>query len=685
MNSNNNQINDNYIFGLDIGTRSIVGLVGYKVNDDFNVIAYEMIEHDTRAMIDGQIHDISKVTETVKKIKSKLEKKIGAKLTKVCIAAAGRVLKTSTITVSQDIDSNEIISDDRVYSLELLGIERAHQQVNNELHKSDSAFYCVGYTVSRYYLNDYEIIKLQGHKGKKIGADIIATFLPLEVVESLYEVINNADMEVYSLTLEPIAAINVAIPEKFRLLNIALVDIGAGTSDIAITKDGGIVAYGMIPLAGDEITETIVHEYLVDFTTAETIKIKASGRSKTVSFKDIIGINHKIDTSEINKKIDKQVTNLANSIGEKIKELNGGSSTNAVFIVGGGGQVKRFTDKLAKKLGITKDRVALRGNEVLNSVYFEEKSVTKGPELVTPVGICYSGLENNKHDFIQVFLNDEPLRVFNNNNLTVMDVAALKGFDPQKLIPTRGKDLSFTFNGLEKRIKGSTGESARILVNNKDVSLTTHVVMNDYISIIPAKSGQDASLTTNRLIQEIAKSQVIINNNQYTVNPILTVNGKKVSLNYDIKNGDVIETIEPTLKEMLNQNNIAYDLDNILVNDKKEDINYIINNYDKIETNYIKKTNEEVIENEDSIIEEKEINKINNNYSINVLVNSKPITLKDKSEYIFVDIFDYIDFDLSESHGNVICKINNNTASYTENIKDGDVIEVYWSDLVNQT
>lgn len=53
-----------------------------------------------------------------------------------------------------------------------------------------------------------------------------------------------------NLTLEPIAAIQVAIPEMYRMLNIALVDVGAGTSDISVTRDGSIIAYGMIPIAG---------------------------------------------------------------------------------------------------------------------------------------------------------------------------------------------------------------------------------------------------------------------------------------------------------------------------------------------------------------------------------------------------------------------------------------------------
>lgn len=94
-------------------------------------------------------------------------------------------------------------------------------------------------------------------------------------MDGLYAAVGMAGLTVANMTLEPIAAINVAIPENYRLLNIALVDIGAGTSDISVTRDGSIIAYGMIPLAGDEITELIVQSYLVDFNTAEQIKLSS--------------------------------------------------------------------------------------------------------------------------------------------------------------------------------------------------------------------------------------------------------------------------------------------------------------------------------------------------------------------------------------------------------------------------
>ena len=79
------------VFGLDIGTRSIVGTVGYLNGGKFHVLAQRSKEHETRAMLDGQIHDIGKVGETISQVKEQLEADLGRELTEVCIAAAGRV------------------------------------------------------------------------------------------------------------------------------------------------------------------------------------------------------------------------------------------------------------------------------------------------------------------------------------------------------------------------------------------------------------------------------------------------------------------------------------------------------------------------------------------------------------------------------------------------------------------
>lgn len=654
---------ENYIFGLDIGTRSIVGLVGYPTAGSLNIVADYVLEHDTRAMIDGQIHDVDKVAQSIKKVKAELELKLGFPLKRVCIAAAGRVLKTKLVHVEQDVDPNITIDEARIFAIELLGIERAHQEINLDLKSNESGFHCVGYTVSKFYLNEYEISKLHGHKGKKIGADVLATFLPKEVVESLHQVVCSAGLEVFNLTLEPIAAINIAIPTQYRLLNIALVDIGAGTSDIAITKEGSIIAYGMIPFAGDEITETIVHAYLVDFKTAEMIKIKASGKSKAISYKDIMGRVHKTTPEDVMSIIKTTAESLAQKISEKIIELNGNHPTNAVFLVGGGGQISHFSDMLATYLNIPFDRVALRGKTVLDAVNFET-GTKKSPELVTPLGICFSGLDGNKHDFMQVFFNDEPVKVFDTNNLTVMDIAAFKGINPKHLIARRGSDLTITFNLLEKKIKGEVGEPARILINNTPSNLNDRVVMNDYIAVIYAKKGKDAALSTNQLADQIQPLHILINNNSYTFKPKLMLNGVLATINYDLHEGDCVVTVDPTLIEIINHHDIPYTGQKIILNG-------------------IEKALDSVIKNNDIVIFENTVVKTTHSIqtaTIHVIINGQVVKLTDKNTYVFVDIFDFFPFDLKHPKGIIECEVNHQKANYMDPIHDGDVVRVFWSE-----
>ena len=115
------------VFGLDIGTRGIVGTVGYKTGDQFYVVAQRMREHETRAMLDGQIHDIGRVGMTIMRVKTELEAAVGGKLTDVCIAAAGRVLKTITVHTETAFEEEKEITAEDIYALDSKGIEAADE------------------------------------------------------------------------------------------------------------------------------------------------------------------------------------------------------------------------------------------------------------------------------------------------------------------------------------------------------------------------------------------------------------------------------------------------------------------------------------------------------------------------------------------------------------------------------
>ena len=199
-----------YVFGLDIGTRSIVGTVGYKEGDKFIIVAQQVKEHETRAMLDGQIHDIGQVGNTINHVKMELERKLGVKLTDVCIAAAGRVLRTIETSAEITFEKDTVVSNEDIVSLTSMAIEKAYDTFLKE-NDTDIKFYCVGNSVIRYYVNGYQIGNLESHNAKTIGADIIATFLPDDVVDGLYKAVEIAGLRVVNMTLEPIAAIAVAV------------------------------------------------------------------------------------------------------------------------------------------------------------------------------------------------------------------------------------------------------------------------------------------------------------------------------------------------------------------------------------------------------------------------------------------------------------------------------------------
>lgn len=534
------ELEQQLVFGLDIGTRNVVGTVGYKDGNQFIVVAQYVKQHETRSMLDGQIHDIGRVGKTIEAVKKQLEEQTGVTLSEVCIAAAGRVLKTVTTSVAFEYEEESVVTGEDIHTLDLLGIEHA-QEILKEKNDTKYKFYCVGYSVVKYYLNDEVFSNLEGHKATMISEDVIVTFLPEDVVDGLYAAVGMAGLSVANLTLEPIAAINVAIPENYRLLNIGLVDVGAGTSDISITKDGSIVAYGMIPFAGDEITELIVQNYLVDFKTAEHIKL-ASGMDSQVTYEDIMSITHTIPSEDVWKLTEPVVDKITTDVADKIKELNGDQPVSATFVVGGGGKIHGFTEMLAEKLGLPSERVALRGEEVLQEVVFEQEDIKKDPLLVTPIGICLNYYDQ-RNNFIMVRFNGERIRLYDNNKLTIVDAALQAGFPNDELFPKRGKEINFTVNGVARIARGEAGESAIVTMNDKVVSINTPLEPNSEIVIEPSTCGEDAHCTIENL-GEYTQSTIIfqVNDKKIRCPKFVEVNGSLEPPNYQIQENDVIET-----------------------------------------------------------------------------------------------------------------------------------------------
>jgi cell division protein FtsA len=665
--------NEELIFGLDIGTRTVVGIVGCKTHNKFKILGCESIEHEERAMLDGQIHDIQKVCKAVYQIKTTLEQKLNIQLTQVAIAAAGRALNTQIISVESDHEEIQEFTAADVHNLELYGVEKAKDEQQKVGTKMD--YFCVAYSVINYYLDGYIISNLEGHKGMSIGAKMIATFLPKLVVDSLYGVTERCGLTVTHLTLEPIAAINAVIPENLRLLNLALVDIGAGTSDIAITKDGSVVAYGMIPIAGDEVTEAIVHKYLVDFYTAEKIKQQLTV-SEVITFEDILGLPQQVTTLEVKQVILETINHLTQSIADKILELNGDAPPNAVFCVGGGSQMLSVIENLATFLKLPEQRVALRTSQNVSEV-LDDAGIVNGPEMITPLGICITAMKNKYSQFVTVTLNDKNVQLLNAKKLTILDAIVASGIEHTDIFPKRGKTLMFKLDGSRMRIKGENGVSADIFLNGKPATINDSVAEDDSIKVVKAVHGKDGKADLTHYIKETFT--VYVNGEKFTI-PIVLVNGDCMPENYSIQENDDIHMIHPHhVGELLDYLRIDCQGKMVTVNFNKAEPEHKLYDGASILIDELSHQGQAVLEAPlaDTIqTSEKEPAQIDR---LQITVNGAQVILPSKEmPYMLASIFDYIAFDLTKPQGTIQLIKNGSPAALTDSLENKDVLEIYW-------
>ncbi len=669
---NNNPEDKKIVFALDIGTRSVIGVLGYWQDHEFRVIDFEQAFHMRRAMRDGQIEDIDLVATVVNNVKTALEERSGLKFDKVSIAAAGRALKTAEASFTTDLIENEAINENLLQYMEYSAIESAQ----SSFEKSNAApelaikdYYCVGYSVKSYLLDNYKIKNLLGQKGHQATVEIIAAFLPSSVLVSLYAVTAKCNLDVENLTLEPIAAIHAVVPEDIRFLNIALVDIGGGTSDIALSKDGSIIAYDMVTTAGDEITETLMKKYLTNFNSAEDMKF-AMTNMEDIEIKDILGIKTTITAEEIYETSKPAIEALADAISQRILLING-SAPAAVFLVGGGSQIRGLSAFIAEKLGMPESRVALGLVNTDNGItLFSDKLLS--PTYVTPIGIGIVSALYKGCDFFSVKVNDKKIMLFNHQKIKALDALVLAGIKPTSLVGISAPNLVFTINGNRRVIKGSPSIPGKIEVNGKPANIETLVSQGDEIKVKTAKNGDTPAVSILQLLDDTPLSDVVYV--EINGKPLLPISEDALGQCFVSFMDDIIINIKEkqdtaTAAENLEESDVT--ITKLYGSDVNTDLN-------KAETN---ETN--LAANQEHLTTDEQPNDADTEAttSINVILNGNPVHLSkpsdDEDPFIIMQLLKFVDLD-TEKRGKLIMTVNNVDAGYSTPIQDGDSATIIW-------
>ncbi len=541
------------LFALDIGTRSVVGIVGERVNKKINIIAIDRQEHLTRAMLDGQIHDVLQVAQTIGEIKNRLVEKTGLKLKKASVAAAGRSLITITSSAELDTSSTLTLDAQTEKALELTAVQNAQRQLAADSRASDpTGYYCVGYSVIEFKLDGARLTSLVGQRGKIAQVSIIATFLPKPVIDSMQSALTEAELQMGTITLEPIAAINVLIPPTMRHLNLALVDIGAGTSDVAITSNGSVIGFGMVPSAGDEITEAISQKYLLDFNVAEQIKRQINDNPKKIEFTDVLGLTTQTSVKEVTEALTPAVQELANLIAEEILTLNNKQNPQAILLIGGGALTPLLPQLIAQAINMPPEKVAVRQPAPTLQLPQIPKEL-QIPDAITPLGILC--LTNSDHlNFITIKMNKQIHRLFNLGALKLSDALISSNIDIDSIKGKPGLGLAIEVNGQTKFIPGTHGTPGVLEINGSPATLDDKLKDSDKIKVTKGVPGKSPKVSVLDVADCSPLGHFYLNGKKHPLNMTILVNDQQATSSTKLADRDKVEVHPPhNIGQALNQ------------------------------------------------------------------------------------------------------------------------------------
>ncbi len=271
---------ERYIVALDIGTENVKALIGRLVEDnEVEIIGVGKAHQGLQDMQAGAIADIAAVTANCNAALAEAEKQAGVSARAVIIGIAGELVKGLTVGVRvQRKDSKkalDITEVERIVELvQQRALEKAKQQISDELGGKDVEVQLVNSALVRMEIDGYEVTNPVGFQGKEVLVQLYTAFAPMIHIGALEQVTTQLDMDLLAVAAEPFAVARSVIGDRDdSTLSAILMDVGGGTTDIAVLNEGGVQGTQMFGIGGRAFTKSIVKDIEIEFAEAEKLKL----------------------------------------------------------------------------------------------------------------------------------------------------------------------------------------------------------------------------------------------------------------------------------------------------------------------------------------------------------------------------------------------------------------------------
>ena len=271
--------NDKYLVGLDIGTEFVKALIGRITNGGGEIVGTGRAHQELTDMQAGAISDIAAVVKNCDDALNQAEQEAGVSARPAIIGIAGELVKGTTITVrirrknsEQELNMDEV---ERIIGLvQQRAKERAKQQLAWELGGKDVEIRLVNSALVSIEIDGYQVTNPVGFKGKEVVVQLYTAFAPMIHIGALERTAKELDLDLLAVAAEPFAVARSVIGDDPNAsLSAILMDVGGGTTDIAVVNDGGVQGTKMFGIGGRAFTRSVEKDLGVSFLQAEDLKL----------------------------------------------------------------------------------------------------------------------------------------------------------------------------------------------------------------------------------------------------------------------------------------------------------------------------------------------------------------------------------------------------------------------------
>lgn len=381
--------NKNLVVALDIGTSKIVAIVGeIKADGTLEIIGMGM--HQSFGMKKGMVVNIEATEASIKRALEEAQLMADCQIREVYTGIAGSHIRSTNSRGMVKIKEDEVTQAD---------IDRVIETAQSISLPGDQQLLHV--LEQEYSIDGQDGIKKPlGMSGKRLDVEVHIVTGAVAAVQNIMKCVHRCGLEVNELILQPLASSKAILEEDEKELGVCIVDIGGGTTDIAIFTGGAIRHTAVIPIAGDQITNDIAMALRTPTQDAEDIKIKHGCALRQLADEGEIEVP---GVGERGVRMMKRQT-LAEVIEPRVEEL--------YLLVQGELRRSGFEELLSSGIVITGGSSAMQGMVELGEEIFHLpvrlgvpkykgglSDVVKTPRMSTGVGLLLYGVEQqNKED-----------------------------------------------------------------------------------------------------------------------------------------------------------------------------------------------------------------------------------------------------------------------------------------------